>query len=147
MGCNGFLHSFSEFVPWVPSVGDFDRIRRSGAGSFGIGAGAVTADDLGTGMCSQPFGDGAGCAIGENIHRTVSIHVDQNCAVPVSPAQREVIDTEHRHHTGWRVGQRSDQPERPTETPSVDANLDPARPANASAIFSMIPRSSGVVRE
>lgn len=67
MGCNGFLHRFSEVVPQVPSVGDFDRIRRSGTGSFGIGAGAVAADDLGTGMCSQPFGDGIGCAIGENI--------------------------------------------------------------------------------
>jgi hypothetical protein len=36
--------------------------------------------------------------------------------------------------------------DRPTETPSVDANLDPARPANASPIFSRISRSSGVVR-
>ena len=39
---------------------------------------------------------------------------------------------------------RRNKVERPTETPSADANLDHARPANASAIFSSIPRSSGV---
>lgn len=40
--------------------------------------------------------------------------------------------------------------ERPSETPAVDANLDPARPANANGIFSKyfrgISRSRGVVR-
>ena len=41
---------------------------------------------------------------------------------------------------------RRNRVERPTYMPSADANLDPARPANANAIFSTILRSSGVRR-
>ena len=61
-------------------------------------------------MFGEPFGDGAGFPVGEYIDRAVSAHIDQNSPVPMSPSQREIIDTEHRHHTGWRVRQRSDQP-------------------------------------
>lgn len=79
----------------MPAVCDFNRIRCPGTGGFGVRAGTVAADHLGSRMCSQPFRDGIGFPIGENIHRTVSIHIDQNCAVPMSPSQREIIDTEH----------------------------------------------------
>lgn len=84
-GCNGFRPSSSEVVPQVPAVRHIDRIRCSGTGRFAVSAGAVAANHLGSGMCSQPFVDGAGRALGENINWTVSIHVDQHRAVPVSP--------------------------------------------------------------
>ena len=88
MGCNGFLHCLGKVVPQMPAVSDFDRLRRPSTGCFGKCAGAVTADYLGSGMCSQPFGDSAGCAIGENIDRTVSVHVDQNSPVPMPHSER-----------------------------------------------------------
>lgn len=149
LGCNSFLHSFSEVVPQVPSVGDFDRIRRSGTGRFGIGAGAVAADDLGTGMCSQLFGDGIGFAIGENIDWTVSIHVDQNCAVPMSPSQLEIIDTEHLDNGRGRIRQRSDQPQQGRSSDGSSqrgCQPQPCSSGQRESDLSRISRSSGVVR-
>jgi hypothetical protein len=95
MGCNGFLHCLGKVVPQVPAVGDFDRFGCSGAGGFGIRAGTVAADHLGTGMCSQPFGNCFGFPIGENIDGSVSAHIDQNCAVTMPPTESEIVDAKH----------------------------------------------------
>lgn len=67
MGCNGFLYRLCKVVPQMPAVGDFDRIRRSGTGCFGICAGTVAADHFGAWMCSYPFSDGIGLPISEYI--------------------------------------------------------------------------------
>ena len=96
MGCNLFLHCLREVVPQMPTVGDLDRLRRPNTGGFGIRVGAITADHLGGRMNGEPFGDGAGFPVGENIDWTVSIQIDQNGPIPMPSPQREIVDTEHR---------------------------------------------------
>ncbi len=119
----------------MPVVGDFDRLRCSGTGGLGIRARAVAADYPRPRMFGEPVGDGVGFAVGENIHGTVSAHVDQDRATPMSATEGEVVDAEHLDSgRGWIGSARTilNKVERPTETPSVDANLIRlVRPAQA----------------
>ncbi len=103
LGCNLFLHCLREVVPQMPTVGDLDRLRRPNTGGFGIRVGAITADHLGGRMNGEPFGDGAGFPVGENIDWTVSIQIDQNGPIPMPSPQREIVDTEHRDQSFRRT--------------------------------------------
>ncbi len=50
-----FLYMLSEVVIQMPAIGDLDRVRRSLARAFGVGAGPVAADHLGPRVGAQPF--------------------------------------------------------------------------------------------
>lgn len=46
VACHGAFDCLAEVVPDVPSIGDLHRVRCSRGGAFGVGAGAIAADDL-----------------------------------------------------------------------------------------------------
>ena len=46
--------SLAQAVPQMPSVSNLDRVGQCPADRFGVGAGTVPADDLDTGVLSQP---------------------------------------------------------------------------------------------
>ena len=95
----------------MPAVSDLDCFRGALAGAVGVGAGPVAADDLGSGVLLQPVRRRCpprGRAAGP---RAAGLGVDQDRPVVAAAAEREVIDAEHSHRPGLRVGQRHDQPQ------------------------------------
>lgn len=59
----------------VPSVGHLDRLRRSLPERFGIGAGAIPADNLHARVCVQPRGDGLALPVGQKIDHPARLKV------------------------------------------------------------------------
>lgn len=47
---DGALDSLAEAAPQMPAVGDLDRLGRAAAGSLGVAAGPVPADDVDAGV-------------------------------------------------------------------------------------------------
>ncbi len=98
-----FADGLAEVVPQVPAVGDLDGVRQRAADRFGIGARAVPAHDLHSGMGSQPGLQNIGRAAGQDVDPLAGLGVDQHGGVAVAPAQSEVV---HPHHPGHsRLGQ------------------------------------------
>ncbi len=81
------------------------------AGAFGIAGGTVAADDLDSGVVSQPAGQGGGLAVGQQVNGPAGLNVDQDGAVNVALEQGEVVDPEHPRRRCHRVGHRADQPQ------------------------------------
>ena len=106
------LGSLAEVVPQVPAVSDLDRQRRAAGGPVGIAARPVPADDLRAGSGGQPGRERVRGALGQHVDRAAGLHVDQQRAVGMPAAQRELIHSKHgrRVHPG-RVWQRADQPD------------------------------------
>jgi len=109
---DGAFHGVAEVVPQVPLVGDLNGQRCAAGRAVGIAAGAVAADDLRTGAGSQPGGERIGGPVGQHIDRAARLDIDQQGAVTVPAAQREVIHPQHDRgaHHRW-LGQRTDEPD------------------------------------
>lgn len=71
MGDDGLLHRCSQTVPQVLPVADLHRFGCALSDRFGVGGGAVAADDLGAGMLAQPRGERGGLALGQHIDPAV----------------------------------------------------------------------------
>jgi hypothetical protein len=69
-------------VPHVPAVSHLDRRRRPAGGAIRIASGPVPADDLSTGMGSQP-GSERVCQpnVREDVDRAAGGHIGQHCPV------------------------------------------------------------------
>ena len=107
-----FLGVLCQVVPQVPAVGYLDRARRAVAGSLGVGAGAVPADDLRAGMGLQPSGQRARLAIRQQVDHVPGLRIGHHRAVHVPLAQREVIHPgDLRRGACRRIGQRHHQPQ------------------------------------
>jgi len=94
----------------MPAIGDLDRVRGAVAGSLGVGAGPVPADDLRAGMRFQPRLERCRLPVWQQVHRVPGVHIHQHGPVDVPLAQREVIDPQDVRGSGdlW-LGQRGDQ--------------------------------------
>ncbi len=108
---HGFLHGADQVAPQMPSVGDLHRIRCADTDSFGVGAGPVTAHDLGTGMCLEPDGDGVARSVRQQIDRSPCDQVHDDSAVDVAAAECEVVDPEHGGRLDRPVGYRPHGPQ------------------------------------
>ncbi len=109
MARHGLLDVLGEVVPQVPAVGDLHGLGCASMGAVGVGTGAISAHDLDAGVLAQPVGEGVGLPVSQQLHRSVAGHVDQDAAVDVAAAQREVVDAQHRHRLEFGVGQGADQ--------------------------------------
>ncbi len=68
----------------------------------------VPADHLGARMRGQPVGQRFGVAAFEQVDRPAAVQVEQDGAVHVAAAYREIVDAQHPHHAyGW-IGQGAD---------------------------------------
>jgi hypothetical protein len=101
VGDDGLLHCTAQAVPQVPAVADLHRVWCALADGLGVGSGAVAADDLGSGMLTQPRGQRGGLAIGQHIHPLMGDRVDQHGGVVAAAAERDVVDAEHRRLPVW----------------------------------------------
>ncbi len=109
MGCDQLVHLLAQVVPHVPPVSDLHSLRCAATGAVGVTAGAVTADELDTGVGTQPIGEVSSVPTVQDIHRPIPVaQVDQHRAVISSATHREFIDTQHRHRPDRRVRQVAD---------------------------------------
>jgi hypothetical protein len=87
----------------MPTVGDLHRVRRTLADSIGICPGTVACHDLNARMLSKPARERPGLPIGQQIHNTVPLQIDQDRSITMTAPPGPVI---HRQHTR-RVHRRS----------------------------------------
>ena len=141
----------AQVVPQVPAVGDLDRAGGALAGAFGVGAGPVPADHRGPGMSLQPALQGGGLPVREQVDDLPGGHVDQDGAVDVALAQREVVDAQGlggggRPGSGIAMSSRIIVCPLGAAMPSAAASRDPARPHSAAATAARYAVSGGVRR-
>jgi hypothetical protein len=80
---------------------------------------------------TQPVGERAGLPVSQQLHRAMAVHVDQDAAVDLAAAQREVVHPEHRHAAGLGVGQRPDQAQQGATTDRQPKRVGQPRPSTA----------------
>jgi hypothetical protein len=103
------VHVLAQVVPHVPPVSHLVSLRCAVTGTVGVTAGAVSADDLDTGVCPEPVGEPLGVPAVQDVHRSIPIaEVDQHRPIISSATPREFIDTKHRHRTDRRIRQVAD---------------------------------------
>ena len=110
VAADGPFDRFAQVVPQMPPVSDLDRQRCALSCPFGVAPAAVPADDLHPGVGIEPGAEGFRGPLGQHVDRPAGFDVDQDGAVDVSLAQREVIDAEHQRSPFIRVGGGADQP-------------------------------------
>lgn len=91
----GLLHCGGKVLEQVPTVRDFHGIRRCLFDRASVGRGPVATDDLGAWMLAQPSGEGLGGTVGQNIHDSTGLHVNEDGSVGAAPAEGELVDAEH----------------------------------------------------
>jgi hypothetical protein len=116
VGQHDALDRLTQVGPQMPSVSYLDRFRSASARALGVGPRAVPANDLHPGMVAQPVGQHLRRALLDQINRAVGEDVDQDGAIGLTTADREIVDAEHLNITDRRVGQRADQPQQTVPT-------------------------------
>ncbi|EFC79672.1 hypothetical protein FrEUN1fDRAFT_7209 [Parafrankia sp. EUN1f] len=96
-----------EAMPQVPPVSDLLGGGQDAANAFGVGAGAVPADDLHAGMSAQPGLQDVGAPAGQDVDAAAGVRVDEDRGVAVAAAQREVVHAQDLRDLGR--GQRKAQ--------------------------------------
>jgi hypothetical protein len=82
---NQSFHVPAQVVPKMPPVGDLHSVGCAVSGTVGVAAGPVPADDLHTGMATEPVGEVGGVPAQEHVDRAVPVgQVDQHRAVLVA---------------------------------------------------------------
>jgi len=104
------LDSLGQVVPQVPPVGDLGGQRGALGCALGVASAAVPADDLHAGMGVQPGAERLRRPFRQHVHRPARLDVNQDGAVDVALAQREVIDAQDQRSPVIRVGGGADEP-------------------------------------
>jgi hypothetical protein len=136
------LDGVAEVLEQMPAVGDLDRVRRTHAGTVGIAAPTILADDLDSGVRGEPVGEGVGGAVGQYVDRPAGVHVEQHGGVAVSTPSTVGVTVAG---SGIRRIIRIDVV-RDTDTVNRCASRLPGRPPNATATASRSPAASTVSR-
>jgi hypothetical protein len=98
----GMSQRVAQVTQQVPTIGNLNGVRSSPVCGFGIDAAAVAADDLGTGMLSQPGSYGVGIAIGKQVDHPAGLQVAQDRSIAMALAPGPVVDAEHPWGLHWR---------------------------------------------
>lgn len=67
MATHDGAHGLAEIAQQMPAIGDVDGPGCTASGAVGIDVGPVAGDHLHAGVTAQPFGEGAGVPIGQEI--------------------------------------------------------------------------------
>jgi hypothetical protein len=104
-------HGLTEVAQQVPAIGDVDGPGCTTSGAVSIDVGSVAGDHLHAGVTAQPFGEGAGVPIGQEIDDGAALEVDQDRSVAAALAPRPVVDPEHARHWWLGAGRRPGEPQ------------------------------------
>jgi DNA invertase Pin-like site-specific DNA recombinase len=94
------VDGLGEVLQQVETVSDLDRLRRTKPATFGIPARTVTTNHLSAWVSAQPGGEGIGAAVGQQVNGPAGVHVDDDAAVGVALAEREIVDADHGDRAG-----------------------------------------------
>ena len=99
-----------QVVEQVETVRDLDGVRSTQPGALGVASGPVTADHVRSAMLKQPVGEPRCPAVGQQVHGPAGVHVDNDGAVGIALAEREVVHADDRDRPRLRNRKRPDQP-------------------------------------
>jgi hypothetical protein len=88
------LHCVAQVLDQVETIGHLEGFGGAIRSGLGIGTSAVAAEDLHAGVLVQPGGDGLGVAVRQEIDGAVALPIDEDGAVCLAFAEREVIEAE-----------------------------------------------------
>ena len=112
----------------TPAVADLDGIRSPPADAVGIAAGAITGNDLSTGMILQPGRNRVTLAVRQQVDRPVALQIDDDGAVALAPPPCPVIDADDARWRCWFYRHALDQAQQRFAT---DRHGEPVRQAGA----------------
>jgi hypothetical protein len=84
----------SQVGQQVPAVADLLCGRQCGLDGLGVGAGAISGNDLDAGVGAQPIGHRSRFSAFEHFDRFTPLQVDNDCPVAVTPCDRPVVDAD-----------------------------------------------------
>ena len=87
------------------------RPRRALSGTVGVDVGPIAGDHLHAGVVAQPSGEGAGVAVGQQIHDLAALEVDQDRAVAAALAPRPLVHPEHARRRRLGACRRFGEPQ------------------------------------
>lgn len=93
----------------MPAIGDLLCTRRSLPSSVGVGSSPITTHDLDARMFPEPGGQRLGSSIGEEVYPAAVLQINQDRAIGLAAAEREVINAKHTGCTShWKRGTTDD---------------------------------------
>lgn len=95
MGGDAGLHGSAEALPQMEPISDLQSIRGAAAGTLGIGARPVPADDLHAGVTDKPRGQRSGFTRREHIDHAMVFDAGQDRGVRLAATDREVVHAQH----------------------------------------------------
>jgi hypothetical protein len=121
-------HGIIEVAQELPPIADLDGIRSPTADAVGIAAGAITGNDLSTGMILQPGRNRVTLAVRQQVDRPVALQIDDDGAVALAPPPRPVIDADDARRCCWFYRHGPDQAQ---QRVAADRHGEPVRQAGA----------------
>ena len=79
----------------MPAVSHLSGVRGGFLDGAGVGAGPVTAHDLGTGMVVKPSGQRLGSPVWQDVDELMGFDVDEDRSVATTAAEGELVHAEH----------------------------------------------------
>jgi hypothetical protein len=101
------LNGLTKVAQQMPPVGDLDSSRCTLSDPVRLGPGPIAGDNLNPGMLTQPLSEAVGLAIRQQVDHRMAFQIDQNGAIPATPAPRPVInrqDTRNGRPVSLAVG-------------------------------------------
>jgi hypothetical protein len=84
----------------MKAVGYLHSFGRTLQDAIGVSSRAIPGHHLDPRMCAEPFGQGIGLAVRQQVHHAAALQVDQNRAVALVLFPCPIIDTEHTRRVG-----------------------------------------------
>ncbi|GLX48718.1 hypothetical protein Shyhy01_16680 [Streptomyces hygroscopicus subsp. hygroscopicus] len=125
------LSRFAEVAPEVEPVGDLDGGGRANAGTFGEERGAIAADNLDPRMLGQPGRDAASLTVGQQVHWSAGLDVDQHGPVDAALPHRVLVDANHTRARWLGLWESVDQPQ--DRVPADSRSEDVGQPGTGAA--------------
>jgi hypothetical protein len=121
-------HGIIEVAQEMPPIADLDGIRSPTADAVGIAAGAITGNDLSTGMILQPGRNRVTLAVRQQVDRPVALQIDDDGAVALAAPPGPVINADDARRRS-RFNRRG--PDQAQQGVAADRHGEPVRQAGA----------------
>jgi hypothetical protein len=106
-----FLHGVDEILTQVPTIDHLHGIRGAPTCGLTIGWRTIAADHFNPGMLLEPWHQGRGSPIAEQIDDLTPLQVDQDRAVAMAFAEGPIVDPERPWRGRRDHGRATDQAE------------------------------------
>src|SRR5579859_1525473 len=95
----------------MPTVCDLLRIRGTESGSFRVGATAIPADDFHALVLLEPFCQGCGLSVREDVYRNAPLQIKKDRSVGFPLTKRKIIHSQDARRGNLFLRLRSNEPQ------------------------------------